>query len=363
MQIAITKKLSDKLKIGKLQPVDPPDSFYTWRANITQSGHCRLLVFMHEASRYMLVVQRPLAKDFKHIQELFLKTLRGALLLEQINPAVVERYIAEAGEITFTANSGKKETTCLNKACRYAWYGFDENYNNDYLSVFPSHIRLGDLDKEPFAPSQIFIEMLSRYDLPVKSSVAYDLTIRLELGGTEAVRHIRVPANITFTLLHKIIQNAYCWQNYHLFRFCFYEDAFNYYSKPDLELISIEKQFIDDESEADAILTHDVCLSDYLPKWKICMYNYDYGDNWYHFIELTKVHTYHEGDMPLMLFGSGDAPPEDVGGISGFKEFRRIITSPNDDEYEEMISWANMQHWEPFNFDKTAKKVQSALWR
>lgn len=344
----------------KLPPLKPTDGFFTWRANITQDGHCRLLVFMHEASRYVLTIKRPLAKDFKHLPELFRKTLIGTLLLEQINPAVIERYLAEAGEITFTANSGKEGTAWLNTACRNAWIGFHNTCDNESLGAFASHIWIGTHNTEAHCkPVETFIKMLSRYEMPVKSSTAYDLNVRLELADTCAVRQIRVPANITFTQLHKILQIAFCWHDYHLFRFCFYKGKFDYYTEPDVVLACAEDYY---DPDPDTILTHNIRLSDYLPKWQRCMYNYDFGDNWRHIIELTKVHENYEGEMPLLLSGSGDAPPEDVGGPFGFEEFKQTIANPKDDEYESMIAWAEGQWWKPFNFDDTARNIKFALW-
>jgi hypothetical protein len=107
MVIHVTKKLADILKIVPTIQSET-DDFYSWRANITKSGHYRLLVFMNDASRYVLVVHRPMAKDFKRITDLFKETLREALLAEQINPDVIDRYISEMGDIRFAANSGKQ---------------------------------------------------------------------------------------------------------------------------------------------------------------------------------------------------------------------------------------------------------------
>ena len=36
----------------------------------------------------------------------------------------------------------------------------------------------------------------------------------------------------------------------------------------------------------------------------------------------------------------GACPPEDVGGVPGYEDFLAIIKNPRDDEYEEMLAWA-----------------------
>ena len=258
-------------------------------------------------------------------------------------------------------NSGKGESARLNVACRNAWYGVQDNTTNAICGVFASHLSVGDYNvQDRNNPSTTFTEMLSCYGLPVKSTTAFDLTIRLDLDGNDAVRVIRVPSNITFDLLHKVIQKAYCWNDYHLYHFCFYkDDEFDYFAKPEIELVASEEDF---EFKPDGILMQSVKLSEYFPKRKKCVYNYDYGDNWYHHIELSGIVEDCDEELPKLLLGSGDAPPEDVGGVGGFADFLRVIADPNDEDYEHFTEWAKSQWWKRFDFKYTAGKVKYSLW-
>ena len=43
------------------------------------------------------------------------------------------------------------------------------------------------------------------------------------------------------------------------------------------------------------------------------------------------------------LEGSGERPPEDVGGSWGYQEYMRIIADETDPEHEDMKAWAESQ--------------------
>jgi hypothetical protein len=88
MLIHITKKLSDWLEQSKL-PASPEgfDKLYSWRSNITQEEGFEFIVFMNEASRYVVAFNRPCKEE--NLSDMLFETLRGALLADNINPAVI----------------------------------------------------------------------------------------------------------------------------------------------------------------------------------------------------------------------------------------------------------------------------------
>jgi hypothetical protein len=69
---------------------------------------------------------------------------------------------------------------------------------------------------EVLIPKEKMIELLGKYGLPVRKFRAFDLNVILDLDGGDAVRCLRVPASITFDKLHKLLQMAFGWKNYHL---------------------------------------------------------------------------------------------------------------------------------------------------
>jgi len=363
MVLHITKKLADKLKIVPASQKES-DEFYSWRANITRDSYDRLLVFIHDASRYVVVVQKPMAKDFKRIADLFKETLREALLAEQVNPEVIDRYILELGEVTFAANSDRSKTAWLNTACNNAWFATGRFKENAHLSAFASQLYVGSYaNDERTEPGSIFKELLKRYGLPVIKSTALDLVIRLDLDGNDAIRQVRVPINITFERLHKIIQRVFDWKDYHLYSFgLFNEWSYDYYPTPDVELVEESDQYDAFEANPNAKSIAGVRLSDYIPEFNKILYRYDFGDDWHHYIEVEQIIEDYTEKLPILLSGEGDAPPEDVGGSGGFAEFLEVIANPDHEDYEHFTQWGNSQRWKQFDFEKTAHIIKSALW-
>lgn len=86
-------------------------------------------------------------------------------------------------------------------------------------------------------------------------------------------------------------------------------------------------------------------LSEFIPENKFILYTYDMGDNWEHQIELVREIDEHNEESPYLLEASGQAPPEDVGGVGGYIEFLEIILDPDHPEHEEKKTWAGL--WSP----------------
>jgi hypothetical protein len=146
-------------------------------------------------------------------------------------------------------------------------------------------------------------------------------------------RRILVPSGITFHKLHKIIQAAFGWQDYHLFDFHFGDVAVHI---PDPEYAPGElhggiKELNAKRTRIDALLSER----------KKCVYTYDYGDNWRHNVILEAILPAEEGRRyPVCVAGARHRPPEDVGGVSGYEEFLRIISDPGHPEHNDYLVWA-----------------------
>lgn len=73
-------------------------------------------------------------------------------------------------------------------------------------------------------------------------------------------------------------------------------------------------------------------------------YRYDYGDNWQHIIKVEDVIFDYDKNYSFCLEGSGDRPPEDVGGEQGYEEFVEIMSNPmHQGEYETMGRQSGLQ--------------------
>lgn len=84
-------------------------------------------------------------------------------------------------------------------------------------------------------------------------------------------------------------------------------------------------------------------------------YIYDFGDHWEHRIKVEKKLP---GDPELShhalcLGGANAAPPEDVGGASGYADFVFAIVDPNHPERQQMREWYG-DSFDPTHFDDIA---------
>ncbi len=363
MVLHLTKTLAEKLNC-KPGEEHVTDSFLSWRAHYVQAHRQRFVVFMNDASRFTVVLNKANAAALKKLPELFINNLRETLLVLGVNPDVINAYIAELGDIHYAKNSDRKRTAQLNKNTEAVWHSFSREYNNDadlakFANCYPYGIST---PEETIVPNKKIFELLSRYGMPILKFRAIDIHVKLFLGDGKksAVRYLRIPLNITFVQLHKVIQAAFGWQNYHLYSFgLFKEWPRDYYNaRPDIELMDRTETYDIRPYEKEIAGTR---LPDYVPEYRKVLYRYDYGDNWEHYIEFGNITEDCDEDLPKLLFGEGDAPPEDSGGIGGFAEFQEIISDPTNEEYKELTAWAASQRWKPFDFEVSARKVKYSL--
>jgi len=69
-------------------------------------------------------------------------------------------------------------------------------------------------------------------------------------------------------------------------------------------------------------------------------YDYDFGDCWSHDIIIGKSREGNAGlDYPIFVAGEGRCPPEDIGGLWGFKDFLEVMKDPDHPEHDEMFEW------------------------
>ena len=155
--------------------------------------------------------------------------------------------------------------------------------------------------------------------------------IRIELEDTDPMvwRELDLPLSTTLATLHELIQVAMRWEDSHLHEFVVGEKVYGVpYPEPGL----IERKVHQSRSIRLGTLI-DRGVREFL-------YVYDFGDNWRHRIMIGDVR---QGDpaleYPHFIAGARRAPPDDVGGISGFEEFLEAVTDPDHEDHERMLTW------------------------
>ena len=179
----------------------------------------------------------------------------------------------------------------------------------------------------------------------------------VHLRGTDPPiwRVIDVPADYRFWDLHVAIQDAMGWLDYHLHQF-------STIAPDSRKPVKIGTPASDFGYEYDDVLRDSECaIADYFrsPGDK-ATYIYDFGDGWQHQLALSRVLPREpEVRYPVCRDGERACPPEDCGGVGGFRRFLDIMADPGHPEHEDMQTWL-INHvgpyhpYDPEEFDPTA---------
>ncbi len=168
----------------------------------------------------------------------------------------------------------------------------------------------------------------------------YTLRLNLEYSKPPIWRRIEVRSDITLETLHNIIQPAFGWWNYHLFRFSLGGGPYDWESE--LFLCDFDANDGDDEGTHVSEVRIDETLQN--PD-DVLRYIYDYGDDWLLKIKLEKVRlAAPEDPIACCVGGRRAAPPEDCGGLRDAQSLAGIIDDPS-----------------YFNVDETTAAINEAL--
>lgn len=164
--------------------------------------------------------------------------------------------------------------------------------------------------------------------------MAYQIKVMIKGIQPAIWRRLRIPGNITFQQLHQIIQASFGWLDYHLYKFEFEKTVVTI---PD-DNYAPGELYGDNIAEIDSKTTG---INELFDAYDSCEYEYDFGDSWNHEISIEKrMKDTKKNTIPECLGGARQRPPEDVGGIGGYKDFLDIIRDKKNPEREEMLSWA-----------------------
>ncbi|NLY43406.1 MAG: plasmid pRiA4b ORF-3 family protein [Clostridiaceae bacterium] len=347
MQIALTKKLADAIDINCAYTFEDENPLFCWTANWTRVWDNRraedMIVLVNNATRFTVAIYQVKRKDLKNVAEMMIKAIENTLLFMNLNPALVKEYMRLAGELRFVKNRSREAAAWVTRAGEECAFHVGNEYNgiakmfSDTVGA-PANYRHVNYsgNKKGYVPYYKMVSALSELTgMQAYKYRAFELLVTLDLKVYKAARRIIVPANLEFARLHKVLQLVFDWQNYHLYDFTVFDG-----NKRIARIVPYEDDL---EYDEDAILMNGHTLSEFFPKYKHMRYTYDMGDNWEHQIQLIRVIEDHDEESPYLLEAIGQAPPEDVGGVEGFIEFREIMLNPNHPEFEEMREWA--KYW------------------
>jgi hypothetical protein len=161
--------------------------------------------------------------------------------------------------------------------------------------------------------------------------------MHVQLNDTEPTiwRRIEVPLTTSLKGLHDVIQAVMLFEDYHLFEF---EVGGRRYDVPDP----------DDTYDRKTYAAKNVRIAGFIDRGITTFsYTYDFGDNWRHTISIEAVEDANPAlEYPRFLDGERRAPPEDVGGTSGFADFLDATSKPRHPQHRELVRWYG-GHFDP----------------
>lgn len=185
------------------------------------------------------------------------------------------------------------------------------------------HSLLGDLREDASHHTQ----RPTRPDLrrPVPDALQI-LTVRVDLKhATPPIwRRLELRSDLSLENVHDVLQTAFDWAGYHLWRFSAGGGPFDARSQQFL------CEFDVDEGEDEGVPAWEVRIGELLQeRGDRLEYVYDYGDDWELGIVVESVREAEEGAAPARATGGRRAaPPEDCGGLRDAEELAVVLEDP-----------------------------------
>ena len=148
----------------------------------------------------------------------------------------------------------------------------------------------------------------------------------------EVWRRVELPGAYTLDRVHRVVQHAMGWQDYHLHSF---------------EVDGVQYGEPDPDGELAVRDELDVRLDAVAHKGTRLLYTYDFGDWWEHDLLVEDVFAAEPDERyPRCVTGARACPPEDVGGAFGYAELLGALSDP----VHPLRAWVG-QAFDPEAFD------------
>jgi hypothetical protein len=179
-----------------------------------------------------------------------------------------------------------------------------------------------------------------------KPDDVFQLRVSLQDVEPPIWRRLLVPQDILLPRLHRILQAAMGWKDYHLHQFLVGEVRF---AEPDNE-------YLPGPIDYRSITLNQIALR----TGATCVYEYDFGDSWEHLIEVEDELPVESVITPLphCVAGERACPPEDAGGPPGYERLLEALRDPSDEEHDHLRRWAGSSFdAEAFDVDAVNRRL------
>ena len=176
--------------------------------------------------------------------------------------------------------------------------------------------------------------------------------IRVELLDVEPSvwRNISVPDDMPLVGLSAVIQGSVGWQASHLFAF-------------EIDGRRYDIKFDDDDLDGErSVAMEGVILRDVLKPGVEAMFQYDFGDDWWHRLDVIEHREIAKGDKPPRCLGGERAgPPEDCGGPFGYIDMLEAADNPEHPDHGDICEWLGDFDREKFDVKKANREISKIL--
>ena len=172
------------------------------------------------------------------------------------------------------------------------------------------------------------------------------LRVTIDEVEPAVVRRIEVPLTIRLDDLHFVLQVAIGWQNCHPFEFRVGDTAWGLIDR--------------DDPESSPLPAEGATLADLLKLARSFRYDYVFGEDWTHTVELEEiVPAVVDTRYPRLVDAQGRCPPADIGGADGYAFFLEAIADPGHPHHAGMIDWDDPD-FDPHVVDEAAIRANLA---
>jgi hypothetical protein len=171
----------------------------------------------------------------------------------------------------------------------------------------------------------------------------YQLLVEMKGIERRIWRRLVMADTTPLPLLHRILQAAFSWKDYHLHEFRVGTVCFGV---PDDEY---PPPHIDESSVRLYQLAHEP--GDHF------LYLYDFGDSWEHDVVLEDMRPAGTPVTPVCLGGERAAPPEDCGGVDGYQQLVEALRDARHPEHADLKRWAGRYDPDAFSLELINRRL------
>lgn len=360
MQIFVTEEIASSADLPLVDEDRELNPLFSWTAGwYREWGDCGsgedTLIAFNNAARFVVAIYPVSREDLPEVLGGFKDAIRHALEAEHSNPALIESYLSDLGEIHYVRDSSKGSTERLDYSERALWEYFpyesilQKGVKSDLLGrnvnvTIENDVSLYGVTKTN-QPAQSLGDALSgRYGLPRYQFNAIAIECSLDLIRYKAVRKIVVPSDQPLILLSDLIQHLYGWANDYSHRFVSDEDTEwsgdTYVSSEDADPTTWDECTFPEED-----YTVSDLFGEDLSNHSLYEYDSEYDLPWKIDLILTKRLETYDKELPRQLSAVGQAPPEECGNVENFLEMLENMDHPDSTGYKEAKE--KLGNWNP----------------